>query len=164
MKIENPYKKGSMAYQDFATYVTWYSSESSQYLKEKFLDLQEHANDFLNKSSQSMENSRFHGQCISEIHKALFGEPINVSSEPSEEVILACAKIHKALEARWKAAGSPVHGTEPILMDLERKQSQSVAIEAVGMLNEWIKCGGNAEPNSADQEALAAFESLKHKS
>lgn len=72
--------------------------------------------------------------------------------------------VHDALEARWKKAGSPVHGTEPCLWDMERyidgleqnRTPEDVLAEATELLEDWIDCG-----NPATTEEAAAIRRAK---
>ena len=165
MQIENPYQKGSFAHQEFSTYITWYKDKTSDQLKSKFADLIERSKDYMRYSWKSMSEDRFQAEAISKIHEARFGTLLYDGEQPSEALIKACNAIHAALEARWEAAGSPVHGTEMLLSDLKKSPSLEMAKDGISMLKEWMDCAPSKQKaaNEADKAAFEAMDQLEQK-
>lgn len=65
----------------------------------------------------------------------------------------ASQQIKDALEKRWVDAGAPVHATELILGDMDKKTSRSLLIEATDMLKDWI----DLDANGATAEEITAL-------
>jgi hypothetical protein len=67
--------------------------------------------------------------------------------------------VHDALEKRWKDAGSPAHGTETALWDMERvlrglaytRTVKAIFAEGVELLGEWLDC---AESVTQDEQGV----------
>jgi hypothetical protein len=80
MQIANPNLPGSLCHQKFSSYVAWYKDKSSEYLVGRHANLIEESKDYLRLSGQSMANSQFEAECVSHIHEALFGTPLQGES------------------------------------------------------------------------------------
>jgi hypothetical protein len=60
--------------------------------------------------------------------------------------------VHDALEKRWKGAGSPAHGTEMALWDMERvlrklpfnRTVKEIFADGLELLGEWLDCADTA--------------------
>jgi hypothetical protein len=54
----------------------WYKDKSSQYLADRHALLIEESQDYMRLSCHSMAKSQFEAECVSQIHEALFGTPL----------------------------------------------------------------------------------------
>ncbi|MHD0644434.1 hypothetical protein ACYPKM_02205 [Pseudomonas aeruginosa] len=71
--------------------------------------------------------------------------------------------LETALASQWERQGSPPHGTELILGDLEKEQvvlkrGDDLILEAGDMLEQWIELN---TPTQQESEALKAFYAWK---
>lgn len=76
MQIANPHKPGSLYHQNFSSFVIWYKDKSSDYLVDRHSLLIEESKDYMRLSCHSMAKSQFEAECVSLIHEAIFGTPL----------------------------------------------------------------------------------------